>query len=149
MEKYCGRPPDFEARILRSHAAIPHDHILICMGDVCMGKDAAMHATWVNKIPCRKWLIIGNHDRQGRDWYLSHGWEFVSEIPMRFRVGKEWVWLSHEPMPISELGGLKNLHGHCHLGEFRETPDDDSHILISMEKSNYAPFVLDERILKI
>jgi len=145
---YNGRPGDFTQRIFRNLAALPYDDVLINLGDVCMGPDAAVHAKYVWPIPCKtKILIRGNHDHKSDHWYMEHGWSFVCE-EMTVKVMGKRVLLSHEPKLDKGEFDL-NVHGHFHSSNFRLHDFENAailtpkHHLFAVEYTNYMPVPLE------
>lgn len=113
MIRDCGRPIDYEARLLRTASQIPADDVLIHLGDVAMGKESEWNEAFLKACRAkRKILIRGNHDAKSDSWYLEKGWDFVSEgIQMR-KWGKR-ILLTH--IPQKDDGSFDvNVHGHLH-----------------------------------
>lgn len=144
MLEYCGRPEGFEDLILGNLVSLikPED-ILICLGDFCMYRDGYWHDQLIN-IPCKKWLIRGNHDRKSLGWYLSHGWDFVGDSVQLNIFGKN-ILLTHKPINwevISWLNLDMNIHGHLHnTGHHPEYHQTPKHRCIFMEH-HYKPIDL-------
>jgi len=111
MVEYCGRPKDFELRIEKGLKQLTGDDILIHLGDICIGKDQEIHDRYIKWLPCRKWLIRGNHDKKSNNWYLRNGWDFVADMFSIILFGKEIIF-SHRPLGIT--GDVINIHGHFH-----------------------------------
>lgn len=67
-------------------------------------------ATLFQKLPGRKILIKGNHDKQNEEYYKKrYGFSEVSSVPIFLN---KRVVISHIPIPV-ETGTL-NIHGHLH-----------------------------------
>ena len=164
MEIYCKRPHDFEDRISKYlFANCKSEDVLIHLGDICMGKDEFWHNSFIIPLPCKKWLIRGNHDKKSNNWYLSHGWDFVGdEFLLKFE-GKN-ILFSHEP--VQKRDGVDiNIHGHIHNhlerllnnefvveGEkernsnWLDSYDKKYHKLISLEEIDYKSIDLSNLI---
>jgi len=118
--------------------------LLIHLGDICFGKDKYWHSE-LQKIPCKKWLVKGNHDSKSVAWYLSHGWDFVSNSFSLDIFGGE-ILFSHRP--VKDTGYFLNIHGHFHNTDFHTHEPElaalltQKHILLVMENNNYEPFNL-------
>lgn len=165
MVEYCGRPVDFEAKFQKSCFRLlqPND-ILIHLGDIGIGSDEKMHNKYIKPLPCKKWLVKGNHDRKKTNWYLDNGWDFVCNFFVQTFYGKR-ILFSHKPMPID---GIKvptktdqmaacdlNIHGHFHNSDFRKQEPEfnkvltDKHRLLAHENAGYEPILLETFIKQI
>ena len=162
MGDYCGRPEDFEKRLFRGLREIPRTDTLIHLGDVCIGRDEAMHGKWIRPLQARKVLLMGNHDTKSRTWYAEHGWDFVAETVLIREFGLR-ILLSHFPKPYAGQFDV-NVHGHFHnnldrlrrkewAGEFEERRNrhdlqalSDRHVLLSVEATNYRPVLLESMV---
>ena len=150
--KYCHRPPNHEELLWKGlkEACVPGS-VLIHLGDICMGKDVEVHSR-LSELPCKKILMLGNHDKKTVTWYNEHGWYFVAEYACIDYFGKKVVF-SHRPIPVDE--GVVNVHGHLHnlKRDIKKSyPDEflgqrDRHILYSPEDNGYKPVELS-RLLK-
>jgi calcineurin-like phosphoesterase family protein len=58
MGEYCGRPDNFEELIFEGLKSIPKEDHLICLGDVCIGRDREAHERFIMPLQCKKTLII-------------------------------------------------------------------------------------------
>ena len=155
----CGRPVNYEDRLLKGLMAIPEGDTLFHLGDVCLGNDGDLHNTFITPIPCTKVLIRGNHDRKSDSWYIDHGWDVVLKSAV-VRVGGHQVFLSHQPLPEqylwipqneSKLNYTFNIHGHFHNNDHRALEYDDAahgynrlrHLRLACELTHYQPLLLD------
>lgn len=154
MEEYCNRPSDFEFRIQKGFKVLTESDVLIHLGDVCIGEDAKWHEMMIRYLPCKKWLVRGNHDKKTNSWYLEHGWDFVGEeIRMKY-YNRIIIAFSHYPIKYNNDFDI-NIHGHFHNhlhrllehrwvveGEEERNRDTlsiltDKHKLIALENTNY------------
>jgi len=143
------RPHGFDEKIIAKIGLYvnPGD-TLICLGDVCW----ADHELWHQRlgfIECRRWLVLGNHDKKSINWYLDHGWHWVGDSFRMTMFGKR-ILFSHYPMADKGDYDL-NIHGHFHnfgLEKVKEKEPDlyavltPKHKLIAMEDLNYEPIKL-------
>jgi calcineurin-like phosphoesterase family protein len=149
--KQFGRPDYFEIMILNGLSKIRPEDVLIHLGDICINKDVAWHLQ-LEKINCRKWLVLGNHDKKSISWYLSHGWCWVGESFTFNMFGKK-ILFSH--IPKIDIGYDLNIHGHFHNNSHRSNEPDilaiknDRQILIAMEFNNFQPYNLKTLIEKL
>src|ERR1035441_4808376 len=88
MIELCGRPQDFEKRIVRHWDRLvkPSDTV-ICLGDICIGDDKAVHEKYIQQLPGFKILVKGNHDKKSDTWYESNGWQICCESMVINRYG--------------------------------------------------------------
>ncbi len=137
MVEWALRPVDFEQKLWEAIEAIPADGILLHLGDVALGSDALTHER-LQKIPCKKWLVRGNHDNHSFSWYLNNGWDFVGDQIILSIYGKSFLF-SHMPQP--KMDGIeKNIHGHMHGGKSHGFPsfyDTSYHMEITPEVVGY------------
>lgn len=172
MVQYCDRPVDFGEKIAKGlFNNCKFGDVLIHLGDVCIGKDEYWHNKYIKTLPCKKWLVRGNHDKKSDKWYLEHGWDFVA---MKFQIyyqGKS-ILFTHIPELDRKLeerllgaGSFDiNIHGHFHntLDRLKRkewvTPTEEErnkgvvdilcpkHKLLALEFTNYQPVILDNLI---
>ena len=111
-------------------------------GDVLCDATLLHH---LGRLNGNKFLILGNHDKQLKDWV------YFSKV-----VGFEkykGTWLSHCPIHPAELRGKPNIHGHVHYATITY-PDgtiDTRYFNCSLENTNGRPIarnVILERITK-
>lgn len=140
-----GRPENFEEKILKSFSPLERNDVLIHLGDVCIGHDEENHKRLLDAIPCKKWLIKGNHDHKSTSWYLDHGWDFVANT-FSLAYGGKRIIFSHVPQDTDKLGMDLNIHGHLHDNNHR-TEDypfmSDKNILLALEYTDYQPRLLE------
>jgi len=162
MVRYCGRPADYEERIFKEMLKLKSTDVLICLGDVCVGKDAEMHKRYIEPLICRKWLLRGNHDSKTNTWYLNHGWDWVGDWFGLTTCNKNIIF-SHRPTKILDSYDL-NIFGHFHNhlprllkhnwvvdGEEERNKEDleimsNKHKVLSMEKLDYKLITLENFI---
>lgn len=65
------------------------------------------------RLPGRKFLVRGNHDKLDTRTYLKY-FEHVYGI-----IKYKEFWLTHAPVHPEELRGKVNLHGHVHFSSIR------------------------------
>jgi calcineurin-like phosphoesterase family protein len=110
IETYCDRPPDFTERIIRNwQQRVKPEDVIIHVGDVFIDKPAGWDAIWP-KLPGRKWLIVGNHDKHhGASWWCQHGFDFVADAIIFRRA-----FITHKPSAFLPGRCDINIHGHLH-----------------------------------
>lgn len=144
MIDLAGRPPFFDRRIIENHIRhLRETDIFICAGDFCIGNDQMWHDKFLKRLPCRKWLVRGNHDRKTDTWYLSNGWDFVGEAIVLKKYGLKII-ITHAPVLLTYTDYDINVHGHLHSPgrhEEYESIISKKHRLVSSEHS-YTPHLL-------
>jgi calcineurin-like phosphoesterase family protein len=144
--KDCDRPVDFDCIIYKRFEEIKKDDVLIHLGDICFDDDIFWHEK-LSEFKFKKWLMMGNHDKKSKTWYLSHGWDFVADFFSFEFFGKNIVF-SHKPMDINKITYDINIHGHFHnFAESRHEPElraikNDKQFLIALENNNYLLYSL-------
>jgi len=102
------------------------------LGDIAMETD---RLALLDRLPGRKFLILGNHDKFQTRTYLK----FVEQI--YGGVKKYNLWLTHFPLHPAELRGKGNIHGHCH----KEQINNPKYLNVSIEWiHNHRPISLEE-----
>ena len=138
--KYCNRPVGFEDIVMRRwQEMVKEEDVVIHLGDLSFEEE------WVNrmgKLPGRKILIIGNHDRLTTEAYLSAGW-----MPMQMLVLKlQGMRISFSHHPLWGHSNDLNIHGHEH--DLHILDDTRLYFPIALEHTNYAPLAMTENMLK-
>jgi len=139
------RPLGFEDKILKGLKGVLREgDVLIHLGDVSFGNDAEWNEK-LKDLPCKKWLLRGNHDKHGLSWYISHGWDFVADTISFYHFGHQ-ILISHVPQPGDYFD--INIHGHFHNTDHRKHEPKisailtDKHYLLALEFNNYQPWNL-------
>ena len=145
MIEYCGRPENFEDLLWKNLEQIHDGDLLIHLGDVCIGNDAAVHGMLMG-YKFKKFLVKGNHDRKSNTWYLQHGWDFVCEEFKDTLFGKN-ILFSHMPRVWDGVYDV-NIHGHFHNSDHRRQEPDLFKIHNGYQKL-YAPEYLDYKPIKL
>jgi calcineurin-like phosphoesterase family protein len=150
---YCDRPKEFTDLIIKNWQQIvkPEDCV-IHLGDVFIGR-AEGWADIYPKLPGRKILVRGNHDRQrSYTWWMTNGFDACCDS-LVFRN----VWLTHEPATSRAAGCNLNVHGHLHNIWHGFAPDGPSALkidhlkndwqrLFAVEYTNYGPIEFNKFI---
>ena len=145
--RYCDRPFKTveemnETIIKRWNMMVNKDDIVYHLGDFAfVNKEATQEI--VSQLNGRIRLIRGNHDTHNNQWYRDCGFEEVYDHPI---IIKDFVVLSHEPMPFVMNQVYVNLYGHVHTSPMFETWGKQSACLC-VERHNYQP-VREETIIE-
>lgn len=143
MLTYCLRPETFTEMIWErwTQTVKPTDTI-IHLGDVGIGN---WRNFGIEKLPGRKILVRGNHDRaHSNTWWMEHGFDFSCDGLM-FRH----QWLTHEPSTSLASGCEFNVHGHLHNFDPEHHPEYKAkpfHRLLAVEYTDYRPVDFDKFI---
>lgn len=148
LVKYCKRPVDFTNKVFQGLCKIPEKDILICLGDISMGREKEIYEKFIKPIKCRKILVKGNHDHKTNNWYLNHGWDFVCYGFYDNYRGKK-VLFSHYPKPADDYDF--NIFGHMHnnVNSWDNVSEEfklficNKHLLLCLEELHYQPVKLD------
>lgn len=148
IKEYCNRPENYESLIVSSFKSLKPNHVLVHLGDICLGNDLHVHEKYIIPIKCKKILVLGNHDRKSNNWYLEHGWDFVCSY-FSFKRAHKNILFSHSPMSWDGTYDL-NIHGHLHNLTHRknELIKNLNQHLISLEYCNYKLIDLDTLLNK-
>ena len=143
------RPEGYSEKILKNlFRVVTINDILIDLGDICF-EDCAMWHERLAMLPCKRWLIKGNHDSQSTSWYLGHGWSTVCDSLSLKMYGKN-VLFSH--IPLIDTGYDLNIHGHFHDFTMERIKEKEpqiysilnpKHRLVSLEATHYQPMTLE------
>lgn len=83
----------------------------------------------------RKYLIMGNHDTESEQYYVSCGFENAVRYPMI--LDNFWI-LSHEPMYVNSNMPYANIFGHVH-GNPIYTDFSKQSFCVCCERIDYTP----------
>lgn len=142
--KACDRPVNVDALIIKELKMVcASQDILIHLGDVIFYQYPKLREI-LSQIPCKKILVMGNHDRKSKGWYMSNGFDFACDSFTWDRI-----LFTHKPvMSIPEDIDF-NIHGHWHnFLSNGETPPDYwsplTHYKLALEDTKYKPVNLCE-----
>lgn len=145
--EYCGRPKDYETKIISGLSVLTGDDILIHLGDVCFGDVHNWHVCAVSWLPCRKWLVLGNHDHKTSTWYLNNGWDFVCKSFIMDFEGQR-VGFSHDFSDNTHDCNI-SISGHIHektIAEVEHGAHNPKRFVLSLERHGYRPHLLSNII---
>lgn len=145
--EYCNRPFSNveqmnETMIKRWNSVVRKDDIVYHLGDFGFGNKEEI-TDIVKKLNGKIFLIKGNHCIHNNQWYRDCGFVEVYDCPI---IIKDFLVLSHEPLPFVMNQVYVNLFGHVHTSPMFETWGKQSACLC-VERHNYYP-VNEEVIIK-
>lgn len=115
MSKECGWPEGYgEIIVGKCRKLIASQDTLIHLGDVIFYQMTKLKSL-MERIPGKKILVKGNHDKKSNGWYERNGFVFVAD---QIVLGD--TLFSHAPMEHFPSGTLLNIHGHCHEKDCEE-----------------------------
>ena len=136
--EYCNRPftnieEMNEYMIKQWNSVVGENDLVYHLGDFALQSDKEAVANLVNQLNGHIILILGNHDRHGKQWFLDCG--FV-EVYKNLILG-DYI-LSHRPQTLDKLSeNVRNIHGHIH--NYDKGLDKDRYINVSCEVLDYKP----------
>ena len=116
--EFCNRPVDFTEQTLKNmRRVIAAQDTLIHLGDVIFYRYSTL-ALMLARVPGKKILVMGNHDRKSVGWYMSNGFDFAADMIVR-----DDVIFTHRPLRDFPSGVNINVHGHLHNTGHRPTEE--------------------------
>jgi len=138
---FCNRPFDnvahmHEQLIKRNNYYVYDDDIVAYVGDISFGsKEDTIEI--LEQMNGRKILVLGNHDKWSKSFYLRH-FDMVCEA---FEFG-EYVF-THVPLEVFHHRKI-NVHGHTHDllhrdDDFNPAPANPRWLNVCVEVNDYRP----------
>ena len=123
------------------NSIVNEDDIVYVVGDfIHIGCDS-YHAEQAKKLNGVRYLIRGNHDTAGDEFYINEcGFTKVYENPII--IDNFWI-LSHEPMYINKYFPYANIFGHVH-GNPSYATFSSRHYCICVERTEYIPVTFED-----
>lgn len=110
---------------------VKKDDTLYHLGDFMFGEVDEIIERW-KKLPCKKILILGNHDKYEKMKYL---FTEVHRYPLFIARN---IVLSHEPIPVENY--VLNVHGHLHSSYL----DSENHLNVNIHMVDYKLFTIKD-----
>lgn len=139
--KYCKRPYKNinemnEDIILKWNKVVSDEDIVYHLGDFGFGSKEELKTIY-DRLNGKKYLVMGNHDyRVGRKYYEELGF---TEVYKKELILDNFI-LTHRPKLVDD--GFINIYGHIHDKPVDALYDDDRHICVSVDKTNFYPVEL-------
>lgn len=139
----CNRPANADELIVKNCKSLcATQDWLIHLGDTIFYKYPDL-TNILSQIPCRKILVMGNHDKKSKNWYMNNGFEFACDS---FTWGN--LFFTHKPLQQFPEGTDYNIHGHWHNCGVENNPPNFwsplTHFKLAVEDTNYFPMCLDK-----
>lgn len=135
--EYCNRPfanvEEMNNYMIKQwNSVVGKNDLVYHLGDFALQSGKKTVANLINQLNGNIILILGNHDRHGKQWFLDCG--FV-EVHRRLELG-DYI-LSHRTQSLDKLNERINIHGHIH--NYDRSLDKEKYINVSCEVVNYKP----------
>lgn len=134
--KYSRRPANHDELMAELwHASVQQTDTVLHLGDLAFRTADHMWDT-LRRLPGKKLLILGNHDRKSKRWYEDLGFQIM---PRRvfFNHGGKQILFTHRP-EIEIAGWTTNVHGHLHNnGYHRDLDRSKDYRNVSVEVMGY------------
>ena len=139
--KYSERPfetlEDMHETIMNNVAEVAtQGNHLIVLGDCAMSKGITLSNDFFRLLPCKTYLVIGNHDLAGAGILRVEGFDVVT--PIMVMEGKPNLFLTHYPIYCVEMPDTINVHGHEH----QYPAHTNKHINVSVDQIGFKPVKL-------
>ncbi len=139
--KMQDRPNNFERMIFANWKnMVKANDTVIHLGDIAWGED---NLKKVMKLPGRKVLVKGNHDKKSLLGYMEDGFSLAAN-EIRMSLEGVDVLFTHRPATNREF--MINIHGHVH-SLFRENLNR-LYLPLSLEHMGYRPIPVDHVFMK-
>ena len=122
---------------------IKDDDVFMYLGDISFryanAEDQAESQKILSKIPGKKVLILGNHDKMlGQEYFTGCGFDYVFDT---FTYND--LIFTHQPINMDTHGNMLNIHGHIHKWEEYMTTDGKKNLNVYPYFFNNKPVTLD------
>ena len=137
------RPGGFGDTIFRNwKQLVSEGDLVLHIGDVAV-PDTKEHV-WemLSRLPGKKVLVRGNHDKRSISWYMRNGFDVACDS---IEIGGNLF--THKPLDIVPDHIRFNIHGHLHECVHREPAKNPRCRLVSLEDYGYTPILVD-RVLR-
>lgn len=142
MIKSCGRPERFTDIIFDNcRKIVKRDDLLIHLGDVAWNEANLQRFL---KLPGRKILVRGNHDKKSTPYYLDAGFTLVVDQMVMTLQGVH-ILFSHAPQ-YAHTADI-NIHGHQHDLHCEDV--FHRYWPLALEHMGYQPLPLDDHTVGV
>lgn len=145
--KMCNWPDNYEEMICDNwNDMVKPNDIVYHLGDAAFTDEAQRKLL---SLPGKKCLILGNHDIESPDYYLSLGWNCVCTQMIILASCPEYYWfhilLSHTEQQWPFDANV-NIHGHYH--DLHRENFNQLVWPLSIEHMGFKPIALDDEFIK-
>lgn len=139
--RFCDRPENHnELMLTRWVETVPAKGLLLHLGDLMYrGGKSWFHDKIASELTgYKKLLVLGNHDKQSKQYYASCGFTVID--PFQIPYGNGYISFSHYPLEEPAANNEIHVHGHIHNnGYVRGVPVRQRGINVSAEVLQYRP----------
>jgi len=141
--QYCNRPfltveQMNEELIKRWNAVVGKEDKVYHLGDFAFGTPAQQEEVF-NQLKGKIYLVKGNHDSRPNQYYRDLGFKEVYDNPI---ILKDFLILTHEPLPFCFGQATYQLYGHVHDSPMFKTWGEYS-ACMCVERHGYYPVNLE------
>jgi len=142
IQEYCDRPDGWQELIIKNwNNAIGYDDVVLHLGDFAFGNKETTNMI-SSRLNGNIYMIRGNHDRHGKQWYKDVGITVVPSFMTKIEGTSDTLYFTHRPIR-NKMDGI-NIHGHMHQNAWFI---NGNFVNVSVEVTNYKPVKLHD-ILK-
>lgn len=141
MVRFCGRPENFERLIMDSwKKRVAANDMVIHLGDAAWDDE---HLKKLVRLPGRKILIRGNHDKKSLQDYMNMGFSLACDA-LVMTMKDVSILFSHWPRYDHSYD--INIHGHQH--DIHRESNARLFLPLALETMGYEPIAMDEKFLQ-
>ncbi|WP_297419138.1 metallophosphoesterase [Clostridium sp.] len=146
---YCNRPfksvTEMDNTIIQNwNNTVTNEDIIIHCGDFVLGTSDEIRS-YAKQLNGKKILILGNHDRKGKGFFESCGFQVIKGI-YSLAIEKDGVIqkyaFSHAPIEHFLPDDVINIFGHIHNYPLNDRFNKANHKCVSVECIDYTPMKL-------
>lgn len=141
---FCHRPPEHEEAMIQEwRDEVPPEAAVVHLGDLSWKNNAWFkNLIAPNLTGARKFIILGNHDKQRYSFYRDSGFKIIK--PFEITYAERRVTFDHYPLKRPPHPKQVHLHGHIHNNGYGGkdspfTPFAAQQINLSVEQTKYRP----------
>lgn len=132
---------------MRWNEAVPDDGVVLHLGDLSWKNNGYFkHIVAPHLKGKKKYLILGNHDKQRFSFYRDSGFTIITEFEQSMFINGDDVMVGFSHYPLKKPMGPwhVHLHGHIHNNGYGGVhhafaPFSKGQINISVEQTHYMP----------
>jgi len=134
---YCNRPNNWQELIVENWNSTINDNVVLHLGDFSFSNKREITEV-VGNLNGTIYMVKGNHDRHGKQWYKDVG---IEVIPSSYcHINGVNIYFSHRSMDTKTFNHGINIHGHTHeKGDFIYKRNGNVFVNMSVEQTNYYP----------
>ena len=141
MVRMCGRPENFDRLIMEGwKKCVQANDMVIHLGDAAWDDE---HLKKLVRLPGRKILVRGNHDKKSLQVYMEMGFSMACDAFM-MKLGNVSILFSHWPRYGHSYD--INIHGHQH--DIHRESRSRLFLPLALETMGYGPILMGEIFLQ-